>query len=110
MPSDGSAVLNFQFSIFNSRFSVLGGRTLIHPKPSATTVGDLLDRRWVGMGYAAFALALLLLAALPIANVVGRFPAAPFLLILLLSVPLTGVLLSRGRRSRGKLPALTLLL
>src|SRR5436190_1253475 len=33
---------------------------MIQPKPSTAVIGDLLDRRWVGIGYATFALALLL--------------------------------------------------
>src|SRR4030095_711610 len=79
-------------------------------KPSPTATGDLLDRRWVGIGYATFALALLVLTALPVANVVIRMPVVLFMGVLLLAVPATGVLLGRGRRARGSLPALGVLL
>jgi PAS domain S-box-containing protein len=82
---------------------------LIRPKPTTTTIGDLLDRRWVGLGYAAFALALLVLAALPVANVVVRFPVAIFMIVLALAAPITGVLLGRGRRARGRPLAIGLL-
>ncbi|HEU5098993.1 MAG TPA: ATP-binding protein [Roseiflexaceae bacterium] len=83
---------------------------MIHPKPSTAVLGDLLDRRWVGLGYATSALALLVLAALPVANLVVQMPVALFLITLLIAAPITGVLLGRGRRSRGRAPALSVLL
>jgi signal transduction histidine kinase len=83
---------------------------LIRPKPSTATLSDLLNRRWVGLGYATFALALLVLASLPVANVVVEFPVALFLIVLLIAAPVTGLLLSRGRRVRGSAPAVALLL
>jgi PAS domain S-box-containing protein len=83
---------------------------LIRPKPSTAVIGDLLDRRWVGLGYATFALALLVLASLPVANIVVQMPVALFLSTLLIAAPLTGMLLGRGRRARGRAPAVALLL
>ena len=83
---------------------------MIQPKPSTTMLGDLLDRRWVGMGYATFALALLVLTALPVANIVIQMPVALFMVTLLIVAPVTGVLLGRGRRARGSATALALLL
>jgi PAS domain S-box-containing protein len=83
---------------------------MIRPKPSTAVLGDLLDRRWVGMGYATFALALLVLTALPVANVVIRMPVVLFMATLLIVAPVTGVLLGRGRRARGSVAALALLL
>jgi PAS domain S-box-containing protein len=83
---------------------------LIHPKPSTAVLGDLLDRRWVGLGYTTSALALLVLAALPVANLVVQMPVALFLITLLIAAPVTGVLLGRGRQARGRAPALGLLL
>ena len=83
---------------------------MIRPKPSTTVIGDLLGRRWVGFGYATFALAVLVLAALPVANVVMRFPVALFMIALALATPATGMLLGRGRRARNRPLALALLL
>src|SRR3954447_14943658 len=83
---------------------------MIQPKPSTAMIGDLLDRRWVGIGYASFALALLVLTALPVANIVVQMPVALFMGTLLLAAPVTGILLGRGRRARGSVPALALLL
>src|SRR6186713_932013 len=83
---------------------------MIQPKPSTAVIGDLLDRRWVGIGYATFALALLVLTALPVASMVVRMPVVLFMATLLLAAPATGVLLGRGRRARGSRPALALLL
>ena len=83
---------------------------MIQPKPSTAMIGDLLDRRWVGIGYATFALALLVLTALPIVNVVIQMPVALFMCTLLIAAPVTGILLGRGRRARGSTPALALLL
>ncbi|HJZ45866.1 MAG TPA: ATP-binding protein [Roseiflexaceae bacterium] len=83
---------------------------MIHPKPSTAVIGDLLDRRWVGLGYATFALALLVLASLPVANVVVQMPVGLFLVALLVAAPLNGMLLVRGRRAHNSAPAVLLLL
>jgi PAS domain S-box-containing protein len=83
---------------------------LVPQKPTITTISDLLDRRWVSLGYTAFSLALLVLAALQVANTVAQFPVALFLGILLLAAPLTGALLGRKRTARGRALAPTLLL
>jgi signal transduction histidine kinase len=83
---------------------------LIHPKPSSNALGDLLGRRWVGLGYSAFALALLVLAALQVANLTGQASVVAYLVVLAATAPLTGMLLSRGGRARGRPLALALLL
>ncbi|KPV49784.1 hypothetical protein SE17_30655, partial [Kouleothrix aurantiaca] len=69
----------------------------------------MLTRRWVALGYATFALALLVLAAIQVANAVGQFRVAIFLIILAVAGPLTGLMLGRGRRMRHRPLALTLL-
>ena len=78
---------------------------MIGPKPSTTAIGDLLDRRWVGIGYATFALALLVLTALPVANVVIQMPVVVFMVSLLIAAPVTGMVLGRGRRAATRAPA-----
>ncbi len=83
---------------------------MVPQKPSITTISDLLDRRWVSLGYAAFSLALLVLAALQVANTIAQFPVALFLGTLLLAAPLTGALLGRKRTARGRALARALLL
>lgn len=82
---------------------------MIRPKPSASSFGGMLTRRWVALGYATFALALLVLAAIQLANAVGQFRVAIFLIILAVAGPLTGLMLGRGRRMRHRPLALTLL-
>ena len=83
---------------------------MIQPKPSVTWLSELLGRRWVGLGYSSFALALLLLAALQITNIVEQAQVAAFLIVLVVVAPLTGVLLTKGRSARGRPLALALLI
>jgi PAS domain S-box-containing protein len=82
---------------------------LIRPKPTIA-VSELLGRRWVGLGYSAFALALLVLAALQVANTISQFLVATCLVILAIAAPLTGTLLSQGRRKRGRPLTMALLI
>jgi PAS domain S-box-containing protein len=82
---------------------------LIRPKPTSTAISELLGRRWVGLGYSAFALALLVLAALQITSIVGELQVALCLIVLAIAAPLTGMLLTRGRSTRGRALALALL-
>lgn len=83
---------------------------MIRPKPDTTTISSLLDRRWVYIGYVAFALAPLALATLQAADTIVRFPTALFLLILLICAPLTGLLLGRARTARVRVLAPLLLM
>ncbi len=82
---------------------------MIRPKPLASSSGGLLPRRWVALGYATFALALLLLAAIQVANVVGQLWVALFLVVLVVAAPITGLFLGRGRRQQHRPLALALL-
>ena len=82
---------------------------MIGPRPTTTTVSELLGRRWVGLAYSAFALALLVLAMLQVANTIGQFLVATCLIVLVIAAPLTGMLLSQGRRTRGRPLTLALL-
>ncbi len=82
---------------------------MIRSKPTTSAVSELLGRRWVGLGYSIFALALLVLAALQIANTIGEFLVTTCLIVLAIAAPLTGILLSQGRRKRGRPATLALL-
>jgi PAS domain S-box-containing protein len=84
---------------------------LLPQKPNPTTITDPLGRRWVSLGYAVFAMALLLLATLQRADAIAGFTSAlALLLVLLVAAPLTGMLLGRSRtmRNRALVPALLL--
>ncbi|HNP72216.1 MAG TPA: ATP-binding protein [Kouleothrix sp.] len=83
---------------------------MIRPKPSVSSFSGLLTRRWVALGYATFALALLVLASIQVANTVGQLSVALFLIVLVIAAPLTGMFLGRGRRERQRPLALGLLL
>ena len=72
-------------------------KALLPQKPTPTTISAPLDRRWISVGYAVFALALLLLATLQRADAFAGFPLALALLALLLvAAPLSGMMLGRG--------------
>lgn len=76
-----------------------------------TTTISLFDRRWIGLVYAAFAVALLATATLQQFDQIIEFPPAlALLLILLVAAPLTGLMLVRDRTDRWRTLALPLLL
>ena len=80
-------------------------------KPTSTTLRVPLDRRRVGLSYAAFALALLMLASMQRPEVIAGFPVAlALLVVLLIAAPLTGLLLGRGRAAQQRPLALALLI
>ncbi|MBK9943990.1 MAG: GAF domain-containing protein [Kouleothrix sp.] len=83
---------------------------MIGPKPSHTLLGGRLTRRWVALGYATFALSLLVLAAIQLANTLSQLYVACFLLVLVITAPLTGILLGHGRRQRNRPLVVALLL
>lgn len=83
---------------------------MIRPNPLAGSYGGLLTHRWVALGYATFALALLVLSSLQLTSLVGQFQVAFFLIVLVIAAPLIGLLLGRGRRARQRPAALLLLL
>ena len=73
---------------------------MLPQKPTPTTIITPLDRRWISLGYAAFALALLLLATLQRADAFAGFPLALALLaLLLIAAPLSGMMLGRSHGS-----------
>ncbi|HEY3228855.1 MAG TPA: hypothetical protein VGJ87_06515, partial [Roseiflexaceae bacterium] len=75
------------------------------------TLNTLLDRRWISLGYAVFALVLLLLATMQRADMIAEFPTALLLLIVLaIAAPLTGLMLGRGRAAGRRPLTLALLL
>ena len=59
---------------------------MIRPKPSVSSFSGLLTRRWVALGYATFALALLVLASIQVANTVGQLSVALFLIVLVIVI------------------------
>jgi PAS domain S-box-containing protein len=84
---------------------------MVPQKPTSLTFNTLLDRRWISLGYAVFALVLLLLATMQRADMIAGFPIALLLLIVLaIAAPLTGLMLGRGRVAGGQplVPALLL--
>jgi PAS domain S-box-containing protein len=79
--------------------------------PPTLTLASLLDRRWISLGYSAFALALLLLATMQRATLIAGLPVALLLLtILAVAALLTGRMLGRGRAVGRRPLALALLL
>jgi signal transduction histidine kinase len=79
-------------------------------KPASLVLGSLLDRRWVSLGYAVFALSLLLLATIQRPEAIAGLPVALLLLIVLaIAAPLTGLMLGRGRAVAQQLLILLLL-
>ena len=82
---------------------------MVETKPSRIARRPLLDRRWVGVMYAAFGLALLLLAAFQRAALLVQFPVAlALLIVLVVATPLTAMVIGRGRTAR--FPTVLLLL
>lgn len=82
---------------------------MIQPKPPAGSLGGLLTHRWVALGYAAFALALLVLATLQLSTIAGELLVALCLIVLAIAAPLIGILLGQGRRGRQRPLAYVLL-
>jgi PAS domain S-box-containing protein len=84
---------------------------MLEPQSIQITTAGLFNRRWVAPIYAAFAVALLVLATLPQADRVTQFaPALALLIVLLIAAPLTGLLLVQQRDPRWKTLTLPLLL